>query len=688
MARLFISYRHRDRNYAFAVRQWLIDEQNWHSEDIFVDSAALRAGNEWAERIFSEAERANAVLFIASEAALEPDSFCYKELQRARGVTIAVTLGGLKPNDPRLMTALPHGAAARQITQLDAQPTAPFAFISPIDGSSASVDLNKAQVASIGQTLRELGVAPDSFRWTPNEAGPYPGLRALQEGDEALFFGRDNEIRDCIREIENICISSTNKALIIVAPSGAGKSSFLRAGLWKRLRRHAKATPLCIVRARNDVIEHESWGLVAGLRQPDSNILELSYAELERMAREDLVDLLLKFADADRNSLGERRTLILGVDQAEELNQLTEAEARACKTLLDAVSAVNRTTPIRLILTARDDSVEDVLSFLEAHGLSREDVASYRLNQMSHQRFTEVIRGPARSAAIAGYKLEIDDELVVALSAAATDSKGKVGDALPILALALQRMIVKHRKPDGAVTLKVEDAQTFLNDSVARSAAEALRAAQASEDTLAELVVPQLVVWDPRAGESGAAKRRVANEAALCGDGRAHLRPLAESLVNQRLLTKTTTSRGAVYEVAHEALLRAQPLGGVITSMRAKFLKTDIMLLECEEWLDHGRTEERTARTGERLSEALELFNDPYFGVQLKTPTCLFETISTPASCATRRKDGSASRLKKWNCPRNRASPRTAFWEPTGNYPHPEDSMRGRSICPIRDAIS
>jgi hypothetical protein len=122
MSRLFISYKREEQAYAFALRQWLIDAQDWSPHEIFVDLDKLHAGDTWAGMIFREAEACEAMLFLASELSLRPDSFCYKELQRARGVTIAVTLGGLSPDDERLRSALPHGADARQITALDGQP--------------------------------------------------------------------------------------------------------------------------------------------------------------------------------------------------------------------------------------------------------------------------------------------------------------------------------------------------------------------------------------------------------------------------------------------------------------------------------------------------------------------------------------------------------------------------------------
>jgi hypothetical protein len=122
VARLFISYKREEQNYAFAIRQWLIEAQGWVPEDIFVDLDYLRAGADWAEKLLAEAERAQAMLFIASEASLNPESFCYRELRAARGTILAVTIKGLPVSDDRLARALPQKALARQISALDQQP--------------------------------------------------------------------------------------------------------------------------------------------------------------------------------------------------------------------------------------------------------------------------------------------------------------------------------------------------------------------------------------------------------------------------------------------------------------------------------------------------------------------------------------------------------------------------------------
>ena len=213
----------------------------------------------------------------------------------------------------------------------------------------------------------------------------------------------------------------------------------------------------------------------------------------------------------------------------------------------------------------------------------------------------------------------------MALSTAATSSIGEIGDSLPILALALHRLVRKYRAPNGRITLAPDKAAEFLRAAVEDATQDALSNASTDELALRRLVIPRLVTWDPRAGEAGAAKRQVAIAADLFVGERSSLEPLAGALVDQRLLTKTSTSNGTVYEVAHEALLRANPLGDLIRDLRVKFLRSDMLTHEAQEWIESNSHAERLARAGERLREAQELFKDEDFRPLLSKPELRIE---------------------------------------------------------------
>lgn len=623
LARLFVSYKSEEQAYAFALRQWLIDRQGWADRDVFVDKGHLSAGKEWESMLLSEAETAEAMLFLASEASIDIRSFCYRELRAAKGQIIAVTLKGLAINDDRLLQALPERAKARQIEALDQQPVEGFDFVSPKDNTRGTIGLNRRQVESIGSTLRDLGIAPDSFRWTPCDGGPFPGLAALQEGDEAIFCGRSIDIRDGLRALDDMRASVTEKALLIQAPSGAGKSSFLRAGLWQRLRRSAAFTPLAIIRTDKGAVRNPTWGLVAGLYDTLTKVkalrqrLPLSRAELAARVSTDLHGLLKAFFEADTTE-GQPRSVLLGIDQAEEMTNLSDQDAAELSGLLRLLFSISAPPDIRLVLTVRDDSLDATRERLIDLGLRPEAVATWRLNRLPRTRLAEIINGPAEAARQAGWPLALAPELAEALALAAGESSGEGGDALPIIAVALQRLVVDHRAPTGEITLPVAEARAFLSGAVENAVAKAQEMAKATVDDLRRLIIPRLATWDSHAGGEGAAKRVVASAEQLFDGDRAHLKPLADALIAQRLLTSSKTDTGAVYEVAHEALLRVAPLGQLIFERREKFEHERMLLAEAREWVASGKLNSRLGRSADRLMDSEALLADEDFGPDLR----------------------------------------------------------------------
>ena len=66
---------------------------------------------------------------------------------------------------------------------------------------------------------------------------PYPGLAAFSAAEADWFFGRDRLTADLLSLLTEL--KDTGSPLMMVAPSGAGKSSLLRAGLLPAVRRGA-----------------------------------------------------------------------------------------------------------------------------------------------------------------------------------------------------------------------------------------------------------------------------------------------------------------------------------------------------------------------------------------------------------------------------------------------------------------
>ena len=102
--------------------------------------------------------------------------------------------------------------------------------------------------------VRELGVDPGSEIVTleqailrqdpvlvaaqlpqPSAACPYPGLLPYGIDDADGFFGRDDDVAECLRRLDE------QGVLAVVGPSGGGKSSFVRAGVAAALARRGRS---------------------------------------------------------------------------------------------------------------------------------------------------------------------------------------------------------------------------------------------------------------------------------------------------------------------------------------------------------------------------------------------------------------------------------------------------------------
>ena len=317
---------------------------------------------------------------------------------------------------------------------------------------------------------------------------------------------------------------------------------------------------------------------------------------------------------------------LIAIDQGEELfaaENVTESER-----LLRLLAAVLRDPPEDVdpyvLVTIRADSVEALLQRWPALGLAAPH--SCYLPPLSPTAYREVIVRPAEVYSQRVRRLAIEPALVDAL---VRDAQG--ADALPLLAFTLERLFGEFGA-DGQLTLARYDAMGGIGGSIDRALAEAQRKAGTGGglEALRRLLVPGLATWDATAN---AAKRLVARQPDLIGDDRAELAPLADALVEARLLTR---ERGTI-EVAHEALLRRAPISLWLEAQKDALKLRDDVLREAREWHDGGRNAKDLVRRGERLALACDLLGQPDFAGALAPARDFIDACRKQEVAGTRR---------------------------------------------------
>ncbi|MDU6673910.1 MAG: hypothetical protein E6501_35575, partial [Bradyrhizobium sp.] len=321
--------------------------------------------------------------------------------------------------------------------------------------------------------LERAGLDARFFAWPPEgdpHRAPYRGLKSLEAADAGVFFGREAPTVEMLDRIRGIKDGVSLPWLVLLGASGAGKSSFLRAGLLPRLRRDDRNyIPLPVIRPGRGAI-HGDTGLARSLESAVA-ACELSRPYLEvREAVEagaaGLRPLLRALLVRAREALVAEEAgvkaplLVFAIDQGEELF-LAEgaAEGAALLELLRELSSVD--DPAILVLIAiRSDAYEQLQTTKHLEGISQQTVS---LTPMPRGAYQAVIEGPATRLKEIGRSFVIEPALTQALLA--DIDEGGTRDALPLLSFTLERLYLEYGAQD-RLTLSDYDALGRITGSI------------------------------------------------------------------------------------------------------------------------------------------------------------------------------------------------------------------------------
>ena len=596
MGIIFISHSSRNNNGATKIRDWLRD-QGWGETFLDLDPAhGLAPGQKWQEELKKAGERCSAVVVLISPDWVQ-SKWCQVEFllasqlgKRIFGITIIPT----------------------PFAELPIELTAHYQIVDISDPAKEAEGLERLRFG-----LKRAGLDPNDFPWPPQnepDRSPYRGLRSLEEKDAGIFFGRDAPITKGLDALRRIRDGAPERIMVVLGASGAGKSSFLKAGLLARLQRDEEHfIVLPTVRPERAALTG-AHGLLDSLRLSSVSPCENLAARFAAI-RQPVIERLQRSAEAARESPPPKPpTLVLPIDQAEELFASDNSENHAFMDLLRNAFAVDDN--LVAIATIRSDSYASLQGEPRLVDVPR---LPFDLPRLSLGAFKELIEGPGRLAKRAiAFEPELTDRLVADLDDA---------DALPLLAFTLQRLVADYGE-DGKLQLDdYERGLGGLNGAVSKAIEAAFAAAVAdpslpSERIAIEALARQaLIPWLVRVDDSeGVPKRRVATLSELPGEARR----LVSHLIDQRLLVTDVHAGEATVEVSHEAVLRHWTALRVwIDEERAHLRAAEGVRIAASQWRRHTsdtdamHSESWLVHTGERLVEAEALLQRPDFARML-----------------------------------------------------------------------
>jgi DNA-binding SARP family transcriptional activator len=356
---------------------------------------------------------------------------------------------------------------------------------------------------------------------------PYPGLRAFGPDDADVFFGREADAESVLERL------SPGAVVTIAGASGTGKSSLLLAGVLPRLR----------ARGRHVEVVRPGSGGIDSLRGADT------------------------------------RSNVLAIDQAEELQGVTDAQreafAETARAFLDGGGMI--------VVTARSDALDRLRALpLIGDAIGR---GVYLLGPLSAVAYREAIEEPARHA---GLTLE------PGLVELAVRDAGDRASTLPHLSHALQETWA--RREGSTLTVDGYRASGGIPGAIAQSAERVFRSLPPEEQEICRSLMQRLL---DRGADGTSTRRRVPADPLLAD---ARRRRVLEQLTMARLVTLD----GDSVVIAHEAVATAWPRLDAWLEEDAESART-LRAVEsaAAAWHAAGRDDDDLLR-GARLHSALD----------------------------------------------------------------------------------
>jgi hypothetical protein len=412
---------------------------------------------------------------------------------------------------------------------------APLAILNAIDREEEEVARIEAvlaghappmaeQVDPVWQTQRDFirratHAYADSIRARRGQpSAPYKFLFSFQMSDAEIFHGRQAAIETLLRRVQGE--DERHRLTVLHAPSGAGKTSLLNAGLSPRLLAIGDL-PL-YARTYNDPVGQVKKAIVDTVGEVGPDLGDLS---------------LHAFLKTAAGALSEQTTLVLYLDQFEEFFLYLNEEAQEEVVHDIAACYYDYSLPVKFLLSLRADYFSDLSRFETA--IRTLFYNHFRLEPMTPAEARQAIVAPAQTFGVS-YEPALVDRLL--------DDLEQAEMSPPQLQILCDRLYSERQ--DQAITLALYESQGGAQGILQGYLAEVLSRLPGRMQTLAKDVLIELV--------SSQQTRLPLGKETLLTRTQADSQQLENTLnrlLDARLIERVVIGEVEQYELTHEHLI-------------------------------------------------------------------------------------------------------------------------------------
>ncbi len=401
----------------------------------------------------------------------------------------------------------------------------------------------------------------------PKPACPYPGMTPFRPEDARFFFGREDEIEDMTQRLR------VQDRLLVIGPSGSGKSSLVNAGLLPRLNSSSAFPP-------------GTW-LIKQMRPGDAPSQRLrAILDAVAAAQPSPPPASETGSQATAPASSAPRLLLL-IDQFEELFTLARRDEQL--RFVGLFQQLRARHDATILIAMRADFFPDLMTsaLWPIDPSQRLEVAPLR-----GEKLRAAIERPATAVGV-----RIESGLVERLLADAADEPG----SLPLIQETL--VLLWDRMPHRLLTIAAyedlgRDGRSGLAVAIATRADATMASLSAPQQSIARRIFLRLVQFGQ--GRADTRRQQPLDALRVANEDPASFDAVLKTLTDVRLLTRNSEARpdatqpgappAVVVDISHEALIRGWPaFQGWIAARRVAEETRRRIEEKFQEWDTRGR---------------------------------------------------------------------------------------------------